>query len=651
MSGGRPSHCIMLATTALLRTVVSVCVLIAGHPLLAETKQRVTPADMLRPVFTKHCMECHGTDTQEAQLDFDELLSHTPLVRDREVWRRVIQLVEMGVMPPEGASTELTPADRAGLLAILDEAITRFDYSTINDPGYVPVRRLSNRQYNNTIRDLFGVDLKPADRFPTDLTGPSGFDNSASTLFLQSALMERYIGAAERIVDIALPDVATSDVHVKTRELIFITRPDGSMNDHNAAETILRRFLLRAYRREPTETEMQRVVGRFDESRRAGKNFDEAIKSVLPGVLISPQFLLRVEASDGVNEPRRVSDWELASRLSYFLWSSMPDDELFTLASMNRLHEPDVLSAQVQRMLHDSKADSLGEAFAAQWFQTQLIGTRIRLDPIDNPWCTDSLMTAMREETALFFMSLLRDDRPIDELIGAKFTFMNEELARTLYKLDGILGDQMRRVSLTDPQRGGILGQASILAVTSSHKDTSPVKRGIFVLDTVLGTPPPPPPPNAGQLEEQLQNDEALTFREKLEQHANGTTCQACHATMDPIGFAMENFDYFGRWRTTYRGKKPIDASGEMPDGTQFTGPTGVKEWILNERRTDFLRQVVAKMLAFALGRELQYYDEPAIQRIMTRLERDGCRFQSLLQEVVRSYPFQYRKSAEQESS
>ena len=302
--------------------------------------------------------------------------------------------------------------------------------------------------------------------------------------------------------------------------------------------------------------------------------------------------------------------------------------------------------AQVQRMLHDSKADSLGEAFAAQWFQTQLIGTRIRLDPIDNPWCTDSLMTAMREETALFFMSLLREDRPIDELIGAKFTFMNEELARTLYKLDGILGDQMRRVSLTDPQRGGILGHASILAVTSSHKDTSPVKRGIFVLDTVLGTPPPPPPPNAGQLEEQLQNDEALTFREKLEQHANGTTCQACHATMDPIGFAMENFDYFGRWRKTYRGKKPIDASGEMPDGTQFTGPTGVKEWILNERRTDFLRQVVAKMLAFALGRELQYYDEPAIQRIMARLERDGCRFQSLLHEVVRSYPFQYRKSA-----
>jgi hypothetical protein len=326
------------------------------------------------------------------------------------------------------------------------------------------------------------------------------------------------------------------------------------------------------------------------------------------------------------------------------MWASMPDDELFDLAARGELHQPDVLTAQVKRMLADPRADTLGEVFAGQWLNTQLIGTRIRLDPIDNPWCTDSLMSAMRAETSMFFMSLLRENRKIDELIDADYTFVNEELARTLYKMEGIDGDHMRRISIDDANRGGILGQPGVLTVTASHMNTSPVKRGVFILDSVLGTPPPPPPPDAGTLNEELRENERLTFREKLEKHASDRACQACHATMDPVGIALENFDYFGRWRAKYR-KKPINTSAVMPDGTTFTGPADVKNWILEKRHDELVRQVASKMLAYALGRQLEYYDEPAIQKIVARLEADKFRFQTLLEAIVTSYPFQYRKN------
>jgi hypothetical protein len=604
-----------------------------------------TAADRLRPMLAQHCFECHGVDTHEGGVNFDELLSHEPLVRDRDVWRRVIQLLQLEVMPPEYASSIPTDAERRALLGELDRSITKFDYSTIDDPGYVPLRRLTNREYDNTIRDLLGVDLKPAARFPTELTGSSGFDNSANTLFLQSALMERYIAASERVIELALPDEPTTVDHRKTHEFIFVAKPDEETTDNDAARKVLRRFLLRAYRRPPTEDEISAICGRYEEVRRSGKNFEAAIKQLLPSVLISPNFLLRVEEANDGDAPYRISDWDLASRLSYFMWATMPDDELFELAEAKRLHDPDVLPEQIARMLADPKADTLGEVFAGQWLSTQLIGTRIRLDPIDNPWCTDSLMSAMRAETSMFFMSLLRENRTIDDLVDADYTFVNEELAKTLYKLKGVEGEQMRRISLDDPNRGGIIGQPSVLTVTASHKTTSPVKRGVFILDTVLGTPPPPPPPDAGKFDEELEENDRLTFREKLEKHASSGTCRSCHATLDPVGIAMENFDYFGRWRNRYGRRRPVVSSATMPDGAQFTGPTDVKKWILEKRHDDLVRQVVSKLLSYALGRQLEYYDEPAVQQIVARLETDDYRFQTLLQAIVASYPFQYRKN------
>jgi hypothetical protein len=334
-------------------------------------------------------------------------------------------------------------------------------------------------------------------------------------------------------------------------------------------------------------------------------------------------------------------------------------------------------------MLADAKANTLGDIFAAQWLGFEHVGTRIWLDPIDNPWCTASLMTAMRDESSLFFMSLLRDDRPVGTLIDADYTYVNEELATTLYGMEGIDGEQMRRVSLDDPNRGGVLGQASILALTSNYKDTSPVKRGAYVLDTLLGTPPPPPPLNAGVLSEEVADLRGLSFREKLEMHSRNETCRACHSKIDPIGFSLENFDYFGKWRATYDFRQRVDdpseadetvefqtetspepvvryfknthrvimADGALPDGTTFTGPAGLKRALLDTRHDDLVRQVVSKMLAYALGRQLEYYDEPAVRTILVALETDDYRFQTLLQQIVASYPFRYKKNPVEETN
>ena len=371
-----------------------------------------------------------------------------------------------------------------------------------------------------------------------------------------------------------------------------------------------------------------------------------------------------------------MTDWELASRLSYFLWSSMPDQALFDLAARGELDDPAVLRAQVDRMLADPRANTLGDVFAGQWLGFHHVGTRVRLDPIDHPWCTDTLMTAMRDETSMFFMSLLRDDMPIDVLIDADYTFANEELAATLYGRDDVEGDRMRRVSLDDPNRGGIIAHPSVLALTSNYMDTSPVKRGTYVLGTILGTPPPEPPPNAGILSEEVAQMENMSFREKIEMHSQNEYCRGCHSRIDPIGFSLENFDAFGRWRERYEFRervetaeeadesfefqtekspepiwihlkhirKPIFAEGNLPGGAGFDGPAGLKRAILTTRHHDLVRQVTTKMLSFALGRQLEYYDEPAVRKIIAALEADEYRFRTLLQEIVTSYPFQYKK-------
>ena len=628
------------------------------------------------PLLERYCFRCHGGQTQTAGVNLDGLIAQRPLVRNREAWTRAIDAVEVGKMPPAGAP-QPSDAERETLHALLSDSIDNFDYSTVDNPGYEPAKRLTHRELDNTLRDLLGADFTLTDRFPAELAGASGFDNTANTLFLESTLMERYIAAAERVVELMLPPEPATEAERRAHELVFIATPGGGLGDEEAAELVLRHFLGRAYRRPPGEADVARALGQYRAARQSGQPFQDAVKVVLQAILISPKFLLRVETPPEVADsaPYRISDWDLAARLSYFLWSSMPDAELRDLARRGELSNPAVLEAQVDRMLADPKADTLGTSFAAQWLGFQHVGSRIWLDPIDNPWCTDTLMTAMRDESSLFFLSLVRDNQPIRRLIDADYTFVNEELATTLYGMEGIEGEHMRRVRLDDPNRGGYLGHGSVLALTSNYKDTSPVKRGHYVLDVLLGTPPPPPPPGAGVLSEELGDLRRLSFREKLELHSSNPTCSACHSRIDPIGFSLENFDYFGRWRDTYHFRErveteeeadeiriiedtnvftekrfyrntytPIPAAGSLPSGTAFDGPAGLKRTLLDERHVDLVRQTASKMLAYALGRQLEYYDEPALREILAALEDDGYRFQTLVKEIVASYPFQYKK-------
>ena len=660
-----------------------VVMLLAGAlgTAVAASAQTDAGAHAVAPLAEQYCFQCHGPQTQTAGIDLATLVTERPLVRNRETWERVIEALDAGEMPPDGAPP-LPPEVRRRMAAMLHRDIEEFDYSSLDDPGFELMRRLTHTEYDNTIRDLFGVALNVTERFPDELTGSSGFDNSSNTLFLQPALMERYIAAAERVVELALPTEPTDVRHLASRELIFVAAPGGGLGDEDAAEAVLERFLGRTYRRPATAGELDQALAQYRSGRAAGLDHEVAVKRVLQSVLISPKFLLRVERGHAGGDPYRVDDWELASRLSYFLWASMPDQELFDFAARGELRDPETLRAQVSRMLADRRADTLGTVFAAQWLGFQHVGTRIWLDPIDNPWCTASLMTAMRDESSLFFLSLLREDRPIRDLIDADYTYVNEELAATLYGMEGIRGEHMRRVALDDPNRGGVIGQPSILALTSNYKETSPVKRGSYVLDVLLGTPPPPPPPNAGVLSEEVADLRGLSFREKLEMHSSNETCRACHSRIDPIGFSLENFDYFGRWREAYHFRQRVEdpaeadeivefqtetspdpivrhyrnthrviaADGALPDGTPFAGPAGLKRALIETRHEDLVRQVVSKMLAYALGRQLEYYDEPAVRTIIAALEADGYRFRTLLQEIVASYPFQYKKNRVEET-
>jgi len=640
--------------------------------LTAVISTGATAADLsaIASAAKQHCTACHNASSPAAGIDFAALLEQQPLVRNRESWERVIAVLEAKLMPPE-AAPQPTAQQRQELLDALHHEISEFDYSQIDDPGFEPLKRLTHAEYRHTLRDLFGVDLDPTQRFTPEMSGGSGFDNSANSLFLQSSLMERYISAAERVVEDALPAAPTTDDHQRTRALVLVAQPGSGVTERQAAETILGRWLPRAFRRPATAAESSRAMEKYDHEREGGADHESAIKAVLAATLISPNFLFRVESAPPASEPAPVNDWELASRLSYFLWSTMPDDELFDLARAGRLQEPAVLKGQLARMLADPKADTLATVFAAQWLGFGQVGNRVRLGPIDFPWCTDTLMDSMRAESSLFFLSLLRENRPIPQLVGADYTFVNEELADTLYKMDGIEGAEMRRVSTGGTPRGGVLGQGAILAVTSNYNQTSPVKRGHWILETLLGTPPPPPPANAGVFDQEVSGKKDLTFREKLAMHSNNETCRACHAKIDPLGFPLENFDYFGRWRDDYTFRvrikkaddpnvdpddnfrkvvKKIDVSGVLPEGAEFAGPDGLKRVLLEHRQDDLVRQVVSKMLAYALGRQLEYYDEPAVRKILQRLEQDDYRFQTLLREIVDSRPFRYQKNPSQET-
>jgi hypothetical protein len=726
----------------------------------------------------KHCVACHGAKKKSSGVALHMATDEASLLKNRKVFQSVLRMLEDGEMPPKERPRPMVEEVETFKKLVL-AAFEKAEMNTKPDPGRVTVRRLNKTEYANTIRDLVGIDFNPAEDFPADDIG-YGFDNIGDVLTLSPVLMERYLAAAEAIVQRAItpvppkppvrgvsgkylepstnPDkvgrfrpitkgnlntlysltmageytfrfrayatgcgnepvkvsitvdgteVTTSTfaegndkkstepefkltlakgdrriavnflnphkddkgvertLHVESFHLTgpADTRPDThkrllacdeSKPTKEQKVEILRRFTNKAYRRPVTDAELSRLMALAESAEKRGENFAGSIQFAMQAALVSPKFLFRVELDDRPTspEPRLLDEFQLASRISYFLWSSMPDDELFALAEKKQLTAN--LEAQVCRMLKDQKARALVDNFVMQWLQLQRLQT-FAPDAKLFPQFNDQLRNSMLTETRMFFEEMIREDRPILDIIDGRYTYVNRQLA-DLYgiKIDappggrrrGERGNNFVRVDLpADSPRGGILTQASILTVTSNPTRTSPVKRGKWVLEQVLGAPPPPPPPDVPELKD---DDKAVltgSLRKRMEEHRKNPACANCHAKMDDMGFAFENFNAIGAFRAK-DGDFPIEPAGVLPDGKSFKGPNELK-LILKEKKELVSRNLAEKMLTYALGRGLEWYDRRAVDTIVSRTAKGEYKFSALVIEIARSDPFRMRRGSE----
>ena len=739
----------------------------AGSSMSSLTAAELSPAlagaergfqDEIKPFVVKHCYGCHGNGKAKGDFSLDPFKDAKSLHKMPVAWDNVVEMLRKREMPPED-EPQPSQLEVDQMIATVQRVRGILEANTPPNAGRVTTRRLNKTEYNNTIRDLVGVDFKPAEDFPADDVG-YGFDNIGDVLSVSPLLLEKYLAATESILDQAIvvtrppspvkaaigarrlpATIATGEIgglatfeegdyvfraklglkppargtlramlridgkDVKEfgvkpvpgsdppasfettlrmkattqRVTIALLRPasasspsadapallvqsleaEGPFNPappkypevhtrllahqpglapRDAAKEIITRFATKAFRRPLRAGEVEKPLAFFDAAQQRGEQFELGIKAALYRVLMSPDFLFRIEMDPPDAKPDTtyaISEYELASRLSYFLWNTMPDDELMALAGKGQLRGK--LVPQVARMIKDPKSESFLANFSEQWLTLRKLDL-ISPDPGLFPAYDDQLKESMIRESVLFFTAIAREDRSILQLLNADFTFVNEPLAK-LYGIESVKGDAFVRVR-TPAQRGGVLTMASLLALNSNATRTSPVKRGKFILEEILNAPPPPPPPNVPPLEESKQL--TGTLRQVLEQHRENPTCASCHAKMDPLGFAFENFDAIGAWREKDVGGCPIDASGVLPDGKSFNGAPGLKR-LLGEKKDLFLRSITHKMLTYALGRGVEYYDRPTIEHIITALTKNDHRFSTLILEIVQSDPFQKR--------
>ena len=440
-------------------------------------------------------------------------------------------------------------------------------------------------------------------------------------------------------IEIRGPFNATTATDIRAWQDVFVCRPASTQEEGSCARNILSTLARRAYRRPIVDGDVASLM-RFYQAGREKGDFDTGIAWAIERILVDPEFLFRIErppSNVAPGTPYRLSDLELASRLSFFLWSSVPDDELLRVASEGRLKDPRTLEQQIARMLADARAQALVENFAGQWLWQRNMRTHA---PDSNifPEFDENLREAFQTETQLFLESQLRDDRPVTELLTADYTFVNERLARH-YGYEGVYGSHFRRVTQPDARRAGLLGQGSVLTVTSYAHRTSPVVRGKWLLENILGAPPPPPPANIPALRENDEKGKPTSVRERLEEHRNNPICSSCHARMDPLGFALENFDATGKWRAVGEGGTDIDASGALPDGTRFNGPAEFRTALL-AHRDEFVGTLTEKLLTYAIGRGVEHYDMPDVRTILKSANAKDNRWSALIVGVVNSTPF-----------
>lgn len=592
-----------------------------------------------RTLVRSHCLGCHRGKAAAAGLDLARFATPESMLEDSRSWSRVVARVRSGEMPPRGQPTPPLEV-RESFVAWIDHTLRTAACADGISPGPVPLRRLNRGEYAATVRDLLNVHFNAAHALPADGAGGEGFDNAAETLFLSPIHAEKYLEAAKQALEYGAKDP-------RSRARFLVAEPNGETTPGEAGRKILAAFLPRAFRRPVRDDEVDRYQALFAGALSRGERFEESILFALQGVLISPHFLFRVVEPNPTPEPRLLGDYEMASRLSYFLWGSMPDQALFDLAGEGKLQDPAVLDEAVVRMLKDPRALGLAEPFIEQWLGTRELGRDIRPDPKLFPQFDAELQAAFKYEPIIFFQEVLAADQPLTELIDSKFTVLNNRLARHYgFKMQGLKQQPVRAALPEGSERGGILTMAAVAAVTSYPHRTSPVLRGKWVLDTIFGTPPSPPPPDVPALVEAHDPAVPKTLRERLLEHRRDPTCASCHNRMDPIGFGLENYDVLGRFRTEDAGK-PIDSRGELPDGTKFDGPRELKAVLLAQKDV-FIRNLATKLLGYALGRGLTIEDSCTVDAVVEKLKQNDYKAHTLVREIVRSVPFRFQPAASQ---
>jgi len=606
----------------------------------------------IRPVLEKKCFDCHNENKTKGDLNLTRFAKFEEVTAEPEIWQHVLERVQSAEMPPEKAG-KLGFGDLQLMMDWLrqlpkpegvDCTKIASDRTASYYKGYVMSRRLNRSEYINTVRDLFGVEfgLPFEELLPKDGSGGEGFDTSGNALFLSSIHIEKYLEAADQIANAVLPDnwrAMTAEMQL-AREHFLVDTPGILTRTDTAAREVLTGFTERAWRRPIGDDEVDKLMTMFERGRERGDSFDVSMRLAVKAVLISPHFLFLAEPEPGDAGVHRLADVPLASKLSYFIWSSMPDQELMSLAVQGQLQDTNIYRAQIRRMMKDPKADALGERFALQWLDLEKLGDDVKPDATKYPQFDSALAIAMKQEVTTYFNNLIRNDRSLLELIDSDYTFVNARLAE-LYGLDDVTGDAFERVQLADANRGGILGMAGIHALTSFPLRTSPVLRGRWVLEALLGDKIPPPPPEVPALDEAKMNTDGLTLRRQLEIHRENPDCAGCHDKMDPLGFGLENFDVMGQWRTEDHGN-PLDTTGTLPTGETYEGPAGLKK-VLLAQKNKIMRHLARKMTGFAFGRELNKFDGCVIDQAMEALEQNDYRATVLIEAIAMSYPFQYR--------
>ena len=584
------------------------------------------------PLVTRYCQPCHAGESPSGGVRIPAALSLDSLKTNRDLYRRIHRVVRERSMPPTGSSMP-NAQRRTAAIDTLGRALDVLDLAAKpTDPGRVAPRRLNRTEYNNTVQDLFGLTLTPADNFPADSGGGGGFDNNADTLYLPPVLLERYLVAADQILDAAKP------------ETWLTVKPTKNITDVAAAKQALTRFTSKAFRRPVRQGELDGLVRLFTQQRKSGLPYAAALRISIKAALISPGFLFRIdETAPSKSGPEPLDAYTLASRMSYFVWSSMPDAPLMAAAANGSLLKQDIQIAQLRRMLNAPRSNAFGALFGGQWLRSKEILQTAQPDPGKYPMFTKTLRQAMFDEVALYMSTMVRENRPVRNLVESDFTFVNDELAKH-YGMSAVAGSEMRRVQTDGVQRGGLLGMGALLTVTSYSQRTSPVLRGKWVMAEILGAPPPPPPPVVNTLPADERPQQGLTLRQRLEAHRNKPECKGCHQRIDPMGFALENFDAVGRWRTEIGGVA-VDARGELASGETFDGIKGMRSVLLS-REDDIARNVVERLMAYALGRGLEPEDLPSVSLIVRQCKAGGYRMQDLMTGVVQSLPFRYKRRA-----